>query len=91
MRLIDADKANVHEIPVNFDYIEPGDIQEWINEQPTVDPVHAAGAYHCRECMHHSYDTTFDRHWCNRTTGSCEVESNGYCSYGEHREGDQNG
>lgn len=90
MRLIDADVANACEIPVNFDYIEPADIQEWIDKQPTIDPIYATGGCYCRECRYHTYDREFERHWCDRTTGSCKVEFNGYCSYGVRREGEEN-
>ena len=38
MRLIDADRANVEEIPSYYgDSCRSDDIQEWLDEQPTVD------------------------------------------------------
>lgn len=40
MRLIDADAANVDRISCFYgDRAYLDDVQEWINEQPTVDPV----------------------------------------------------
>lgn len=61
-----------------------------ISGAPTIDPVYAAGGCYCRECRYHTCDLELARHWCNRTTGSCEVESNGFCSYGKRRKGKDN-
>lgn len=91
MRLIDADVANACEIPVNFDYIEPADIQEWIDKQPTIDPVHAAGVCYCRECAKFSRYTQNNRNFGICQRHNSEVGENDFCSYGVRREGDRNG
>lgn len=97
MRMIDADAANACEIPVNFDYIEPSDLQDWINEQPTIDPVYAAGGCYCRECLKKDTESCpmveFE-YVCPGDTERTLFTANyddGFCNYGELREGDQNG
>lgn len=61
MRLGDLDALREHwlENGKNKYFYDANSFLESIDEQPTVDPVHAAGACYCRECkwiekcMHH--------------------------------------
>lgn len=68
-----------------------------LNQEPTIDPVHAAGACYCREC------TCWNRHddilpdgrfldwgYCSKMLDSdSEIEittlENDFCSWGQHR------
>ena len=58
-------------------------------EAPTVDAVEVV---RCRECKHWLKDVTV----CSGFVGRCDfanymVGANGYCSYGERKDGDGNG
>lgn len=81
MRLIDADKMR-GSFRHNLEYCDDEDLDEWIDEQPTIDPVHAAGGCYCCECV-----------CCDRdgAIGYCSIMQHytsmtAYCSYGEKQE-----
>lgn len=68
---------------------ERDSIIDRLNEQPTIDPIKAAGGCYCRECRYWSED------------GRCDPGENGlireytkstdFCSYGESREAQDDG
>lgn len=89
-RLIDGNKASVvlQNIKNSLDGspAKPVDMRavilaavNIIDEQPTIDPVHAAGGCYCRECLHHNKNScpAYDAPM-NRT--SLRIE---YCNCGE--------
>lgn len=106
-RLIDADAAkirfaNYREDCINEDDINAAnvfaDVVSELDEFPTIDPVHDAGACYCREC------TCWNRHddilpdgrfpdwgYCSKMLDSdSEIEittlENDFCSWGQRRE-----
>lgn len=59
------------------------DVQELVELQ-SVDPIRAAGGCYCRECRHGSYDTEYNKRWCNHDSGCREVKADGsgFCDLG---------
>ena len=45
----------------------------------------------CRECKHRKYDDIFGTLWCNRDSCTKRVKQDDFCSYGERKEGADNG
>ena len=94
MRLIDADKFEVYTwVNKSSDYVD-GDqsILEAIDIAPTVDAVEIV---RCRDCKHYMPQKK-SAHWenranyCNRLV-RIKVRPNDFCSYGERKDGDDNG
>lgn len=96
MRLIDADAVMetikrhhyiLSEYRNSTDYgMFTVGIQQAVDEQPTIDPVRAAGACYCRECKYFDPDENIAPN-----TGSCSfVEMvrlfDDFCSQGEPKE-----
>ena len=83
MRLIDADKVKFYgqtfSYGLNRRVCPDLCAQDVIDEQPTIDPVHAAGACYCGECKR------WKKADCPLDTGYEEDIPNMYdfCSYGE--------
>lgn len=87
MRLIDADA-------LREDWLQNGENEyvydanaflESIDDAPTVDAVEVV---HCEDCKYYSRGIC----WNENITGNCdcdlEKEPNGYCDWGERRDGD---
>lgn len=88
-RLIDADAAkirfaNYREDCINEDDINAADVfadvVSELDEFPTIDPVHAAGACYCRECKH------WKEHYDYCKEFAAERNQGDFCSYGKRRE-----
>lgn len=88
-RLIDADAAkirfaNYREDCINEDDINAADVfadvVSELDEFPTIDPVHAAGACYCRECKH------WQEHYDYCKEFAAERNQGDFCSYGKRRE-----
>lgn len=99
MRTIDADRLQKTIAIIQADndcppspYLEYGtmcfyEISDMVDDEPTVDPVHAAGGCYCKEC----------KFWDGY--GRCETPDNGlvleftkpndFCSYGERKDGEK--
>ena len=95
MRLIDADalvKAIYH---LSFEtdgdaiwqsrcWVQYGAIERVINEEPTADAVKVV---RCIDCQHFESTDPYEG-WCH--TWSDMTVDDGYCSYGERKDGEQN-
>ena len=58
-----------------------------LSQEPTIDPVHAAGACYCRECNHLLRDlSSREYHMCMRLILPKKVDLDDFCSYGWRRE-----
>ena len=94
MRLIDADKFEVYTwVNKSSDYVD-GDqsILEAIDIAPTVDAVEIV---RCRDCKHYMPQKK-SAHWENRANycnrfAMIKVQPNDFCSYGERKDGADNG
>lgn len=101
MRTIDADRLQKTIAIIQADndcppspYPEYGtmcfyEISDMVDDEPTVDPVHAAGGCYCRECaMFKNYTKV------NLDFGICkqhnsEVDKDAFCSYGVRKDGEK--
>lgn len=95
MRLIDADALDFEFDRRCFseedeNYVRGVDEAIGVVENaPTIDPVHAAGACYCRECKYSKYDEKFSTYSCCKPMGciaSMLVRPTDFCSYGELKE-----
>ena len=90
MRLIDADMADVVIIyDKSNELTQVSAIREYIDRQrafldkfPTIDAVPVV---RCRECKH------YDGKWMCKISGVPSRKQNDFCSYGERKEGADNG
>lgn len=57
-------------------------IQQAVDEQPTIDPVHTAGACYCGECA--NYKLKNGTKWC--ALHMIRMHADDFCSYGEPKE-----
>ena len=68
-------------------------IQQAVDEQPTIDPVHTAGACYCWECKHEISTPQMreltGQYWCKYKLQPCNADN--FCSYDELKEGRTNG
>lgn len=87
MRLIDA-KQLEKQAKEAFETQNPvlmGQMLRWVRKQKTIDAVPVV---RCRECKHH-HDC--DTHFCDALGMDCPDDSEFFCSYGERKEGADNG
>ena len=88
MRLIDLDSEYIQETLYRRGFKTRQDIEEWLNNAPTIDAVPVV---RCRECKQGEIDDPDfpDQYYCHAGCGW----NNGdfYCSYGERKEGADNG
>ena len=91
-RLIDADAAkirfaNYREDCINEDDINAADVfadvVSELDEFPTIDPVHDAGACYCRECRTYNKPRLG---WCSHHMDRENPDD--FCSWGQRREED---
>ena len=64
------------------------DVIMMIKTAPTVDAVPVV---RCRECKHRKYNDIFRILWCNLDSYTKRVKPDDFCSYGERKEGADNG
>lgn len=83
MRLIDADEAII-DFGFEWDDIGPsrGEVVEFLRKQPAIDAVPVV---RCRECEYHNKPP------CPMKLSFNWTEDNDFCSYGERKEGNDNG
>ena len=74
MRLIDLDSEYIQETLYRRSFKTRQDIEEWLNNAPTIDAVPVV---RCRECKHMFKDS-----WCEYAD-----DDNFYCARGERKEG----
>ena len=88
MRLIDLDSEYIQETLYRRGFKTRQDIEEWLNNAPTIDAVPVV---RCKYCIRR-YDTDecpmcflIEGNYCDYTN------ENGFCDRGERKEGDGNG
>ena len=84
MRLIDLDSDYIQETLYRRAFKTRQDIEEWLNNAPTIDAVPVV---RCYECKHWKKDVE----GCTEFVGRCDyanymIGANGYCLYGEREE-----
>lgn len=90
-RLIDADAMRKEwlENGENEVVYDTNAVLESIDEQPIIDPVHAAGGCYCGECKYRTKDTQWTRAgFCGRRDAGPMMiaRPDDFCSRGERRE-----
>lgn len=90
-RLIDADAMRKEwlENGENEFVYDTNAVLESIDEQPTIDPVHAAGGCYCWECEYRTKDTQWTRAgFCGRRDAGPMMiaRPDDFCSRGKRRE-----
>ena len=84
MRLIDLDSDYIQETLYRRGFKTRQDIEEWLNNAPTIDAVPVV---RCRECKQGEIDDLDfpDQYYCR---AGCGWNNGGfYCAYGERKEG----
>lgn len=94
-RLIDADAAkirfaNYREDCINEDDINAAnifaDVVSELDEFPTIDPVHAAGAFYCNECKFACIGENESESWCFCKMTNRNINLTDFCSWGQRWE-----
>ena len=77
MRLIDLDSGYIQETLYRRGFKKRQDIEEWLNNSPTIDAVPIV---RCKDC---EYFRTNDENvpYCLNPFGLDDPESNGFCNY----------
>ena len=88
MRLIDLDSEYIQETLYRRGFKTRQDIEEWLNNAPTIDAVPVV---RCRDCKQGEVDDPAfpDQYYCHAGCGW--NNGNFYCAYGERKEGADNG
>lgn len=91
MRLIDLDRLGVCKRSVST-FVHSESAKAWndllalIEEEPVVDPVHAAGGCYCRECRMRTGVETKETVLCGYH--GCSMRKDDFCSMGKREEND---
>ena len=85
MRLIDLDSEYIQETLYRRGFKTRQDIEEWLNNAPTIDAVQVV---RCRDCKFGDWDSEpNDAMVCMRTKDGFWRSGNDFCSFGERKEG----
>lgn len=57
-----------------------------LSQEPTIDPVHAAGACYCNECRFACIGGNEAESWCYCKMTNRNINLTDFCSYGQRRE-----
>ena len=89
MRLIDLDSDYIQETLYRRAFKTRQDIEEWLNFAPTIDAVPVV---RCKDCKFGDWDSELnDAMVCMRTKDGFWRSGNDFCSFGERKEGADNG
>ena len=85
MRLIDLDSDYIQETLYRRAFKARQDIEEWLNNAPTIDAVTVV---RCKDCKFGDWDSEpHDAMVCMRTKDGFWRSGNDFCSRGERKEG----
>lgn len=83
MRLIDLDSDYIQETLYRRAFKTRQDIEEWLNNAPTIDAVTVV---RCKDCKYGDYDSEPDDAMvCTRTNDGYWRHGNDFCSYGRKK------
>lgn len=89
MRLIDLDSEYIQETLYRRGFKTRQDIKEWLSFAPTIDAVPVV---RCKDCKFGDWDSEPDDAMvCMRTKDGFWRSGNDFCSFGEQKEGADNG
>ena len=84
MRLIDLDSDYIQETLYRRGFKTRQDIEEWLNNAPTIDAVPVV---RCRDCKHYEIHKPKVLENCERKGYIIPMKPDDFCSYGERKEG----
>ena len=84
MRLIDLDSDYIQETLYRRGFKARQDIEEWLNNAPTIDAVPVV---RCNDCKHYEIHKPKVLENCERKGYIIPMKSDDFCSYGEPKEG----
>ena len=84
MRLIDLDSDYIQETIYRRGFKTRQDIEEWLNNSPTIDAVPVVK---CRDCKHYEIHKPKVLENCERKGYIIPMKPDDFCSYGERKEG----
>ena len=88
MRLIDLDSDYIQETLYRRAFKTRQDIEEWLNNSPTIDAVPVV---RCKDCKHYEIHKPKVLENCERKGYIIPMKPDDFCSYGERKEGANNG
>ena len=86
MRLIDLDSEYIQETLYRRGFKTRQDIEEWLNNAPTIDAVPVV---RCKDCKHYEIHKPKVLENCERKGYIIPMKPDDFCSYGERKEGDE--
>ena len=84
MRMIDLDSDYIQETLYRRGFKTRQDIEEWLNNAPTIDAVPVV---RCRDCKHYEIHKPKVLENCERKGYIIPMKPDDFCSYGERKEG----
>ena len=84
MRLIDLDSDYIQETIYRRGFKTRQDIEEWLNNSPTIDAVPVV---RCRDCKYYEIHKPKVLENCERKGYIIPMKPDDFCSYGERKEG----
>ena len=84
MRLIDLDSDYIQETLYRRGFKTRQDIEEWLNNAPTIDAVPVV---RCKDCKHYEIHKPKVLENCERKGYIIPMKPDDFCSYGERKEG----
>ena len=84
MRLIDLDSEYIQETLYRRGFKTRQDIEEWLNNAPTIDAVPVV---RCKDCKHYEIHKPKVLENCERKGYIIPMKPDDFCSYGERKEG----
>ena len=84
MRLIDLDSDYIQETIYRRGFKTRQDIEEWLNNAPTIDAVPVV---RCRDCKYYEIHKPKVLENCERKGYIIPMKPDDFCSYGERKEG----
>ena len=88
MRLIDLDSDYIQETIYRRGFKTRQDIEEWLNFAPTIDAVPVV---RCKDCKYYEIHKPKVLENCERKGYIIPMKPDDFCSYGERKEGANNG
>ena len=84
MRLIDLDSEYIQETLYRRGFKTRQDIEEWLNNAPTIDAVPVV---RCKDCKYYEIHKPKVLENCERKGYIIPMKPDDFCSYGERKEG----
>lgn len=84
MRLIDLDSNYIQETLYRRGFKTRQDIEEWLNNAPTIDAVPVV---RCKDCKYRFKNNGHDKSGCPIIDANIWMDDDDFCSHGKRKEG----